>query len=763
VNFGPEAPESLLAADAWQPDPFDRTTVDSLLAGTHPDPFSVLGPHQTASGRIIRCFLPQATRVDVLARDGTLLGKSVHSRDGLFAAYIDDPRPYLLRIFWPHAVTLTEDPYSFNLLLDESDLRAIAKGCHYRLASCLGAHEINCDGVAGVRFAVWAPNARRVAVIGDFNAWDGRRNPMRYRHEGGVWELFVPRLRPGARYKYAVTASDGTPLPPQADPIGRRSELPPETASVVAAPLRHRWRDEVWLGERASRQAPSAAISIYEVVLDAWFCPNAAAPNWAMAIERLIPYVATLRFTHILLLRDDGGCDGGGQGREGQGGNGQEPKGEERKGHRDGQPSPLFAPPARFGDLDQFASFVDACHAASIGVILDWFPGALASADPPLPSDPPCASGRSGDHLWHTDLLRRDLGRPEIRGFLIASALHWIEDFHIDGLRVNGLAKLLIGEGSAQAGGECDGNTPDYLPAIDLIRDLNEAILSRCAGAITVAVRPAPWPGTTANLEAGGLGFSYQWNGEFANDAWDYFCRDPIDRRCHHDEIIFNLRCAFVEKFVHGISHAEFIRAGGRLLDQLPGDDWQRCAGFRALLSLVWTHPGKKLTHMGCELGPRSQWGSRLDWHRLDDRTDAGFVALVFSLNQLYRNEPALFEADARPGSFEWLIIDDHDNSVFAYLRRGNDGAMPVAVILNMTPAPRYHYRIGVPHCAHWREIFNSDAEIYGGSNLGNLGGVRAAPIPAHGRPCSIELCLPPLAALFLRGESHDAAGDGRL
>jgi 1,4-alpha-glucan branching enzyme len=706
--------------------PLDGQIVAALIAGTLGDPFAILGPHQTADGPIIRAFLPRATRVDIIARsDGCVHGRLVHAGGGLFEGFLRDSKPYLLRIFWPHAVTLTEDPYSFEPILGDLDLQLMAEGHHFRLAACLGAHWMTIDGVSGVRFAVWAPGARRVALVGDFNSWDVRRHPMRYRPQAGVWELFIPRLRPGARFKYAIIAADGITLPLTADPFALRTELAPETASVVAAPLRHRWQDADWMRARQARQARSAPISIYEVDLRAWF-PKGVRATWETAIKCLLPYVATLQFTHLLLLWP--------------------PAHPLDKAATAQEIGSLFAPPATLGNLEAFISFVDACHGAGIGVLVDWLPNHFFNSATPVGT----AELAPKQDFLSTATLLHQIGRPEVQGFLIASALRWLEEFHVDGLRVNALPALLQDSFPSAVG---SGNHA----ALDLIRNLQVAVQTRCPGAITIAAEATSWPGITAPVETGGLGFSYQWNCGFVDTSYRYVTRDPIYRRWHHDEITFNLRCAYIESFLLGLSCAEAFHADGCLIDALPGDDWQRRAGLRSLLAFIFSHPGKKLLCMGSELGLRHRRDNRIDWRALNDDSTAAFIALTFTLNRLYRAEPALSEGDGRPSGFEWLIIDDQENSVFAYLRRGNGACPPVAVITNMTPVARYNYRIGVPNSSYWREILNTDSHLYGGSNVGNLGGVRALAQPYHTRPYSIELTLPPLATLFLRSCEEEA------
>ncbi len=729
----------ILRSGAPEPPPLDQGAIAALEAATHADPFAILGPRHADAGRFARAYLPGARAVEAVAReDGSRLGSLVErGAAGLFAGFVEGDEPYLLRVTWPGETVETEDPYSFGPCLPDFDLHLISEGRHSRLSDCLGARYAPVDGVEGVRFAVWAPNARRVAVVGDFNAWDERRHPMRLRHEAGVWELFVPRLRPGERYKYAIIGPDGARLPMKADPVALRAEAPPATASVVAEPLAHAWRDAEWMATRAARQRPDAPISIYEVHLGSWLRLKGDEPGWKLARERLLPYVLALGFTHIELLPVAEHPFGGSWGY---------------------QPLGLFAPTSRHGDAAEFAAFVDECHRAGVGVIVDWVPAhfpadahGLARFDGTAlyeHEDP-----REGVHPdWSTVIY--NFGRREVSGFLVASALRWLEDFHVDGLRVDAVASMLYRDYSRREG-EWKQNIHggrENLEAIAFLRRLNETIAARCPGAIVIAEESTAWPGVTTPVEKGGLGFHYKWNMGWMNDALRYAARDPVHRRWHHGEITFGLTYAFSERFVLPLSHDEVVHGKKSLLSKMPGDDWRKRAGLRAFLAFMWAHPGKKLLFMGDEFGQSREWNhdAQLDWPLLDDPGHAGLLALTRALNLHYRQEPALHQGDAHPDGFQWLVVDDAENSVFAFLRTAV-ASRPVAVAVNMTPTPRHGYRIGVPHAGYWTEILNTDAAVYGGSNLGNLGGAMTQPVPSHGRAQSLSLTLPPLAAVMLR------------
>ena len=715
----------------------------ALRDGTHSDPFGVLGGFRTRqAGResaYVRAFLPGAFGVEVIAReDGHLLAR-LHERqiEGLFSGCLETDEPWLLRVEWPNGPHETEDPYSFGPSLSGHDLLLISSGMHPRLADCLGARVMSMEGVEGVRFAVWAPNARRVAVVGDFNAWDVRRHAMRLRHDAGVWEIFVPRLRPGESYKFAITGPDGARLPFKADPLALRTETPPATASIVAAPLAHVWADAEWMMERGARQAPNAPISIYEVHLGSWLRPGGREPDWTVARERLLPYVKTLGFTHIELLPVAGHPFDGSWGY---------------------QPLSLFAPAAKFGDAEEFARFVDACHQQHIGVIVDWVPAHFPSDEHGLARFDGTAlfeheDPREGFHKdWNT--LIYNFGRREVFGFLTASALRWLEDFHVDGLRVDAVASMLYRDYSRKHG-EWTPNVfggRENLEAVAFLKHVNQMVAARCPGAMMIAEESTAWPGVTAPVEHGGLGFQYKWNMGWMNDTLRYMARDPIHRRWHHHEITFGLCYAFSERFVLALSHDEVVHGKHSLLAKMPGDNWRQRAGLRAYLAFMWTQPGKKLLFMGGEFGQWREWNhaDQLDWFLLNEPAHAGMLALTRDLNHLYASEPALHQGDAHPDGFRWLVVEDSQNSVFVYLRTGV-GARPLMIAVNMTPEPRADYRVGVPLAGRWSEILNTDATIYGGSGVGNFGGASTQEVPMHGERQSLSLRLPPLAAIVLR------------
>jgi 1,4-alpha-glucan branching enzyme len=722
----------------------DAAAAEAIARGECSDPFSWLGPHKSAHGTVVRAFLPGALGVDVFAREGgEWLGRLAGIElDGLFTGLLSSDRPYLFRIQWPHAVTETEDPYSFGPLLGDVDLHLFSEGTHWQLAERLGANVVTIDGVSGVGFAVWAPNARRVSVVGDFNAWDGRRHSMRVRHSSGVWEIFVPRLAPGERYKFEIAGPAGELLPLKSDPLARATELPPDTASVVAPHWNFRWTDADWMDGRAARHERSAPIAIYEVHASSWLRPKndpAGTLDWLALAEHLIPYASDLGFTHIELLPIMEHPFGGSWGY---------------------QPLSQFAPSARFGAPQEFAHFVDACHRAGLGVILDWVPGhfptdphGLARFDgTPLYEH---ADPREGFHRdWNTYIY--NLGRREVQGFLIASALYWLERFHVDGLRVDAVASLLYRDYSREAGqwvpNQFGGR--ENLESIEFLRRLNAVVAVRVPGTVMVAEESTAWPGVSAPVTNGGLGFSYKWNMGWMHDTLAYLSENPVHRRWHHDHMTFGLLYAFSERFILPLSHDEVVHGKGSLYGRVPGDAWQKLATLRAYFGFMWTHPGKKLLFMGGELGQIQEWNhdGEIAWNLLANHAHAGLQKLVGRLNRLYRDEASLHRRDSESGGFAWIVGDDADNSVFAYERHA-DGSPPIVVVVNMTPVPRRVYRIGVPRDGFWRELLNTDSEYFGGGNLGNAGGVRASATPAHGRSHSLQILLPPLATVILKPE----------
>jgi 1,4-alpha-glucan branching enzyme len=627
-------------------------------------------------------------------------------------------------------------------LLGELDLHLFNEGNHRELGRCLGAQVVTTQGKPGVRFAVWAPNARRVSVVGDFNHWDGRKHPLRARGHSGVWEGFVPRIGPGTIYKYEIEGPHGL-LPLKADPVALQSEVPPRNASIVADPAPYAWTDAGWMARRAQAQSPHAPLSIYELHAGSWrrrWDTGRPSPQWDELGDQLIPYVKDLGFTHIELLPVTAHPFSGSWGY---------------------QPLGLFAPHPAWGTPDQLRRFVDRCHAADIGVIVDWVPAhfptdahGLARFDGTAlyeHEDP-----REGFHQdWNT--LIYNVGRTEVHGFLIASALHWLEQYHVDGLRVDAVASMLYRDYSRRPGEWVPNRYGgrENLESIALLRHLNDVVHERCPGALTIAEESTAFPGVTQATRDGGLGFSYKWNMGWMHDTLSYASREPVFRKYHHGELTFGLVYAFSERFVLPLSHDEVVHGKRSLLGKMPGDPWQQFANLRAYLAFMWAHPGKKLLFMGGELAQAREWNhdAELDWDALRDLRHQGVQRLVRDLNRAYRGERALHAADCEATGFHWIVGDDSANSVFAFLRLGGDADPPVLAACNFTPVPRHGYRLGAPRAGRWREILNTDAEAYGGSGVGNLGALDTLECPSHGQPFALELTLPPLATVLLRHE----------
>jgi 1,4-alpha-glucan branching enzyme len=719
--------------------------VAALLEGRHGDAFGVLGRQQDGGRALLRTLQPGATAVEALWPDGSVQPLERIADAGLFAAMLSDRHaaaPYRLRVHWPDAVQEVADPYAFGPQLDDATLARISAGRELALADHLGANPAEVEGVAGTRFAVWAPQASWVGVVGDFNQWDGRRHPMRLRHGAGVWEIFVPGVGPGDRYKFALRDARGHLLPFKADPVARQAELPPATASVVAPPLRHPWTDQAWMAGRGARQSARSPLSIYEVHAASWMHDAAGQPlDWDALGDRLLPYVADMGFTHLELLPVTEHPFSGSWGY---------------------QPLGLFAPTARHGSPAQFARFVDRCHGEGIGVVLDWVPAHFPTDAHGLARFDGSALYEHADpregfhHDWNTLIYNH--GRNEVRGFLVASALEWLRRFHVDALRVDAVASMLYRDYSRRPGEwvpNVHGGRENY-ESIAFLKDLNEAVHVHAPGAVTMAEESTAWPGVTAPVAQGGLGFDYKWNMGWMHDTLDYFAHDPVHRRFHHDALTFGLLYAFSERFVLPLSHDEVVHGKRSLLGRMPGDDWQRFANLRACYAFMWAHPGKKLLFMGGELAQPGEWNHQqaLPWDLLDEPAHRGVQRLVRDLNRLHREVPALHERDAEAAGFSWAVGDDRAQSVYAWLRR--DG-LPLLAVANLTPLPRHGYRIGVPCGGHWRERLNSDASVYGGSGMGNGGGVRAEAIACHGEAWSVSLVLPPLAVLFLEPAASHA------
>ena len=717
--------------------------VAAICEGRHGDPFAVLGPHRAAGGLCaLRAFLPGASRVTaVCADDGSPCGElGLRDPAGFFEGLIpgEQAESYRLQVRWRSGETdLLEDPYRFPPLLGDLDLWLLAEGSHRRPYEALGAEPASCLGVAGTRFSVWAPDASRVSVVGDFNHWDGRRFPMR-RHPGcGVWEVFLPGVGPGARYKFEVRARDGTVLPQKADPYARRAELRPATASIVAALPPPVPPDE---GRRLAN-AHDAPFSIYEVHAASWRRggdPQRPFKDWDALADELIPYVVDLGFTHIELLPVSEHPFDGSWGY---------------------QPTGLYAPTARHGEPMGLRRFIARAHAAGLGVILDWVPAhfpadahGLARFDGTALYEH--ADPREGSHPdWGTLIF--NFGRREVRNFLVGNALYWLERFGADGLRVDAVASMLYRDYSRREG-EWVPNVHggrENLEAIAFLREVNEVVGAQRPQAVTIAEESTAFPGVTQPVHAGGLGFHHKWNMGWMNDTLRYIARDPVHRRWHHDEMTFGLVYAFSEHFTLPISHDEVVHGKGSLLGRMPGDPWQRFANLRAYLGFMFGHPGRKLLFMGCESAQPREWDhdSSLDWALLDQPAHAGVQRLVRDLNRLYRGRGALHQRDGEPGGFEWIDAGARDASVYTFLRHGRSADDTLLVVCNLTPTVHHGYRVGVPRDGVWREALNTDSRHYGGSDQGTpFGEARAEAVGAHGRPCSVVLTLPPLATVFL-------------
>ncbi len=719
--------------------------IDSFVHARHGDPFSLLGPHALPGGTVVRAFLPEATSVEVVDRvSGALLGElnRIHP-DGLWSGPVSSAAPYRLRAHvmdgaGGEKLVEAEDPYSFGLLLGEIDIYLLAEGRHRELGRVLGAHVMEIDGVRGTRFAVWAPNAQRVSVVGSFNHWDGRRHPMRLRSSAGIWELFIPRVSAGALYKYELVAPDGTLLPWRADPVAWATETPPQTASVVDDP-HFSWSDEAWMQTRGARQSAEAPISIYEMHAMSWLPHDASSgeANWDTLGDRLIPYLSEMAFTHVELM----------------------PVMEHPfRGSWGYQVVSQFAPTARLGSPTQFARFVDRCHAAGIGVLLDWVPAhfptdshGLARFDgTPLYEHGNPFEGYHQD--WNTFIF--NLGRNEVRGFMIASGLFWLNHFHVDGLRVDAVASMLYRDYSRKEGEWVPNRYGgrENLESIAFLQDLSRAVHDSAPGAVLIAEESTSFPHVSRPADEGGLGFDFKWNMGWMHDTLHYIEESPVHRRWHHGEISFGLVYAFSERFVLPISHDEVVYGKGSMITKMPGDEWQKFANLRAYYGFMWSHPGKKLLFMGSEIAQGREWNhdTGLDWWQIDHPLHRGVQHLIRDLNRLYTALPALHVKDCDHTGFRWVVLHDQEQSVFAWLRFGDPGHKPVLVVCNFTPVPRHDYRLGVSQAGSWREVLNTDAAIYGGSNFGNGGAVEAHAIELHDQPASLSLQLPPLATLIL-------------
>ena len=715
----------------------DQGAAEAIAGGWHGDPFAVLGPHKVAQRWEVRAFVPGAERLWVLTGKAEVEAQVFPGIPGLFIAAMTRKANYKFRAEGHGKTWEFDDPYRFGPVLGEMDEYLLGEGTHRRLWQALGAHVIRHEGAEGVHFAVWAPNAERVSVVGDFNVWDGRRTPMRRRGATGVWEIFIPGLGEGTVYKYELRGPGGALLPLKADPVGFGSEHPPANASVVRT-IRGDWKDGDWLADRARRHSIDAPISVYEVHLGSWRrAPGNRMLSYRELAEQLVDYVADMGFTHIECLPVSEYPFDGSWGY---------------------QPIGLFAPTIRHGTPEEFRAFVDAAHRKGLGVILDWVPGHFPTDAHGLGrfdgtalyehADP-----REGFHQdWNT--LIYNYGRVEVKNYLVSNALYWLEEYHIDGLRVDAVASMLYRDYSRKHGEwipNKDGGRENY-EAIDFLRSMNITAYGEVPGIMTVAEESTAFPGVSRPANWGGLGFGFKWNMGWMNDTLSYMEKDPIYRKYHHGQMTFGLVYAWSENYVLPISHDEVVHGKGSMLAKMPGTGWEKFANLRAYYGFMWAHPGKKLLFMGQEFAQGAEWNHNqsLDWHQLDIAEHQGVQRLVRDLNRIYRETPALHVNDCRPEGFDWIEAHDADAGVFAWVRKGRPGDKPVVAVVNMTPLER-SYRLGLPQEGTWREILNTDAEAYGGGNRGNLGGVVTEKTPWHGQTQSALVTLPPLSAVYLQ------------
>ncbi|WP_415401854.1 1,4-alpha-glucan branching protein GlgB [Tateyamaria sp. SN3-11] len=713
--------------------------IAALLEGRLAESFQFLGLRDHADGYALNVFVPGAEAVTCIT------GKSsktpllpVPDAPGLFTGLFRKEQPYRLTARNAEAEWTFHDPYRFGRVLSDDDLYFLGEGSMQRIWKSLGAHMITHEGVEGVHFAVWAPNAERVALVGDFNVWDTRRHGMRRLGVSGIWEIFVPGLQAGDVYKYAIRGAGGQDLPLKADPVGFGSEHPPRTGSVVRDIGGHDWDDAAWMKNREAKHQVDAPISIYEVNLASWKRADDNRPlSYTELAEDLVAYVVDMGFTHIEMMPITEHPFDGSWGY---------------------QPIGMYAPTIRHGTPDEFRALVTAAHKAGLGVLLDWVPAHF-------PTDEHGLAQFDGTHLYeHADpregfhqdwnTLIYNFGRREVANYMRSNALYWLEEYHLDGIRVDAVASMLYRDYSRKDGEwvpNKDGGRENY-EAIAFLQGVNSFAYGEAPGIMTVAEESTAFPGVSRPVYLGGLGFGFKWNMGWMNDTLRYMQEDPINRKYHHHLMTFGIHYAFSENFVLPISHDEVVHGKGSMLTKMPGDDWEKFANLRAYYGFMWSHPGKKLLFMGQEFAQRAEWNHNqsLDWHLLEAPAHAGIQALVRDLNALYRATPALYRNDAQPGGFAWVDGGDVENSIYVYQRMGDRDEPRAIVILNMTPVERPDHRVGLPGTGYWREALNTDAAEYGGGGRGNLGGVRAEDVEWMGQPCSANVTLPPLSAVIL-------------
>jgi len=713
-----------------------RDELNRLVDGAHHDPHSLLGAHPTGDGRtVIRTLRPEASRVTAVV-DGVRTPLEPLHGGGVFGSVVDGaPTDYRLEVVYGQESFTVDDPYRWLPTLGEVDLHLIGEGRHENLWQVLGAHVRSYDTpggkVTGTSFAVWAPSARGVRVTGDFDYWSGRGFPMRAMGSSGVWELFVPDVGDGAHYKFQVLGADGVRRE-KADPMAFATEVPPATASVVFT-AGHEWGDADWLASRATTELHTSPMSIYEVHIGSW----RQGLSYRQLADELVDHVLETGFTHVEFLPVAEHPFGGSWGY---------------------QVSSYYAPSARFGSPDDFRYLVDRLHQAGIGVIVDWVPAhfpkdawALARFDgTPLYEHADPRRGEQPD--WGTFVF--DFGRREVRNFLVANALYWLEEFHVDGLRVDAVASMLYLDYSRKEG-EWLPNVyggRENLDAVAFLQEVNATVYRRVPGAATIAEESTDWPGVTRATHLGGLGFGFKWNMGWMHDTLGYILHEPIHRQYHHHEMTFSMMYAYAENYVLPISHDEVVHGKGSVLHKVPGDRWQQMATVRTLYAYMWAHPGKQLLFMGQEFAQGGEWseGRSLDWWLLDAPDHRGVTRLVTDLNRVYRETPALWSQDTDQAGFGWIDADDVGGNVYSFLRYGSDGSI-LACVANFSPVPHEQYVLGLPKAGRWDEVVNTDADVYFGSGVGNFGGVTAGDEPSHGHPASARLRVPPLGALWLR------------
>ncbi len=738
--------------------------IESFVRGNHGSPFTWLGPHQLESrdgqpGWVIRTVCPGAEKVEIrFAEPENSVEMSRLHADGFFEAkvYLSSTKDlkYVFVCHFPFGhVEERHDPYSCRDLLTDLDLYLLGEGNHFHSYRKLGAHLETHNGFEGVRFAVWAPNAQAIYVVGDFNQWNPRTHPMQIHHSTGIWQLFLPGAGPGLYYKYLVKFRDGGQQE-KIDPYGFYFEEPPKTAAVVFDLGGYEWRDGDWMERRAKTDHLRSPLSIYEVHLGSWKrAPGDRPLSYRELADQLVPYVKDMGFTHIEMLPITEHPFTGSWGYQTTG---------------------YFAPTSRYGNPDDFRHFVDACHQAGIGVLLDWVPAHF-------PRDLHALASFDGTHLYEHEDPRQgahpdwgtlifNYSRNEVKNFLLSSALFWLDEYHIDGLRVDAVASMLYLDYSRKEGewlaNQYGGR--ENIGAIEFLRRFNEVVYQYHPGVITMAEESTSWPSVSKPTYVGGLGFTMKWNMGWMHDALDYMSMDPIFRKYNQNKLTFSMLYAFSENYILPVSHDEVVHGKRSLLDKQPGDLWQKFANLRAFLGYLYGHPGKKLLFMGSEFGQWLEWkfDSSLDWHLMEEGAPffdkhRQVLAYVKELNGLYKTEASLHEVDYDWTGFDWIDLHDHEQSVISFLRRAKNPDDFLVFAFNFTPVPRYNYRIGVPKPGFYRELLNSDAAAWGGGNLGNLGGLDSEPIHTHGKNDSLNLTLPPLSALVFKPANRDSAAGG--